>query len=243
MWMSSTSSNTTNRRVARLEVRARTLRLPLHRSFAKATKRATIERPTCNIELPLRLWDRIILFMFICCLFTFLHALLGFGVADHDLNASNHTKFRTPLFTPPLQSWNAAGANENWRILAQGGAQMMVDWHGNYELLPSTTSDNPISAAMIAQAFPGPTSASFRSGHHGAEGKASHSMTIEVETSVDIPLTLHGDLYDPFQLGFEGSVEGGEDRGRYPVTGQPRTVSPRARKRRFGRCLPEDVCL
>ena len=117
-----------------------------------------------------------------------------------------------------------------------------MDWHGNYELLSSTTSALISPATILQDAFPGPTPALVKAEHGRALGERPQSMPTKVKTSVDTPFTFYGNLYDPFRLEFEDSDDGSENHGLYPVAGPPRTTPQGTRTRRFGRCLPGEAC-
>ncbi|KAG8214598.1 hypothetical protein J3R82DRAFT_9668 [Butyriboletus roseoflavus] len=215
----------------RPEVRA--LKPRVKRSFARMPARSIWAR-ACHVKLPRKRWDRIVLLMFICCLFIFLHAFLGFGLVNEDLRTLNDTFVHplTPLSISPPWNRRSVPSSEEQKIRAPGVTRVMLDWHGNYELLPST-------ASIPQDAFPDPTPALVRAEQGGGLDEGSPSMTTKIKTPVDIPPTLYGTPYDPFRLAFEDSIDGGEYHGLYPVTGPPRT----ARTRRFGRCLPAEVCL
>ncbi|KAH0832059.1 hypothetical protein J3R83DRAFT_12967 [Lanmaoa asiatica] len=191
---------------ARLDVR--TFKLRVKRSFARAPKRGTRTR-ACYIELPSNLWDRIVLFMFTCCLFTFLHAFFGFGSANEDLRALNDT-FVHPHTTPSISLlWNrgSVASNEDQRIRARRMTRVMVDWRGNYELLPSTTSALVSPASVPQDAFPDPTPAPVRTERGQALDQGSLSTITKVKTPVDVPSPFYGIPYDPFQLEFEDAVD------------------------------------
>jgi hypothetical protein len=221
----------------------RTLKLRIKRSFVRAPKRGTRTR-ACYIQLPRKLSDRIVLLMFICCLFIFLRAFFGFGPVDEDLRALNNTFVhpRATLSRSPQWNRGSVASNEDQEMRARGVTRVMVDWHGNYELLPSTTSALVSPASIPQDAFPDPTPALVRGGR-GRAREGSLSMTTKVRTSVDIPFTFYGAPYDPFRLEFEDSVGGGDIRGLYPVAGPPRTAPLGGRARRFGRCLSGEACL
>ncbi|KAF8133790.1 hypothetical protein EV363DRAFT_1324638 [Boletus edulis] len=229
----------------RLDVRS--LKRRVKRSFAKASKRG-VGIHTRYIGLPRHLWDRIVLLMFICCLFVFLHAFFGFGVVDEDLRGLNDASAlpRATLFVSSPRN-QGSGASNRGRTRARGASRVtrvMVDWHGNYELFSSTTSA-PLSPASIPQdAFPDPTPPLAVKARGRVPDEGFPSMTTDVKTPVDISFGFYGVPYDPFRLEFGDSVDEGEVRGLYPIAGPPRTAQQRARTRRFGRCLPEgEDCL
>ena len=205
------------------------------RSFASAPKQGARTR-ACYIQLPRKLWDRIALLMFTCCLFTFLHAFFGFGPVDEDDTIVQ----RATLSISPQWSRGSVASNE---MRGWGVTRVMVDWHGNYELLPSTTSALISPASIPQDAFPDPTPALVKEGRGRAQDERSLSMAAKVKTPVDIPFTFYGTPYDPFRLEFEDSAGGSEIHVLYPVGGPPRTAPKGARTRRFGRCLSGEVCL
>lgn len=211
----------------------RTIKPRVKRSFARVPGRGTRAR-ACHIELPRKLWDRIVLFMFICCLFAFLHAFLGFGLVNEDVRTLSDTFVhpRTPLSISPSWNRHSVASNKGQEIRAQSVTRVMLDWNGNYELLPST-------ASIPQDAFPDPTPALIKAERGRGLDEGSPSMTTKVKTPVDVPPTFYGTPYDPYRLVFEDSIDGGEYHGLYPVVGPPKT----ARTRRFGRCLPGEVCL
>lgn len=217
--------------------------LPAKRSFVNAPKRDTTRARTCCIGLPRGLWDRIILLMFTCCLFIFLHALFGFGGEDEALHASS-VHPRAPLFTSPPWSRGSAASSKDQKIRTQATTRVMMqmDRHGNSEFLPSTASALISTPKIPQDAFPDPTSALVRTEHARALGGGSHSMTTKVKTSEDILFTPRGNSYDSFRLEFEDPAKGGENHGLYPVAAPPKTVQTGARRRRFGRCLPGEAC-
>lgn len=223
---------------ARLDVR--TLKLRVKRSLARAPKRGTRTR-ACYIQLPRKLWDRIVLLIFTCCLFIFLRAFFGFGLVDEDLRAPNGTfgHPRAALSMSPQWNRGPVASNEYQEMRARDVARVMVDWHGNYELLPSTTSALVSPASISQDVYPDPTPALVRGGR-GRAREGSLAMTTKVSTPADIPFTFYGTPYDPFRLEFEDSVDGG---GLYPVAGPPRTAPQGGRARRFGRCFSGEACL
>jgi len=224
--------------VARLDTR--TFKLRVERSFVRAQKRGARTR-ACYIELPRKLWDRVIMFMFICCLFAFFRAFFGFGPVDENLRTSNDI-FVHPHATfsdPPLWNGDSVASNEGQEVRARGVTRVMVDWHGNYELLPSTSA--LVSPASIPQdAFPDPTPGVVRAGRGRVLDKGSVSTTTKARTPADNPFTFYEVPYDPFRLEFEDSVDGGEIRRLYPVAGP---APQGGRTRRFGRCLAREACL
>lgn len=223
-----------------VQLTVRILNLRIKRLFARAPKRGTRTRAGYT-ELPRKLWDRIVLFIFTCCLFVFLRALFGFGDVDVDVRVLNDAFVhpRTPISISPPWNRHSVASNEGQKIRTPSVTRVMVDWHGNYELLSSTALVLVSPPSIPQDAFPDPTPALVRAERGRGLDEGLLSMTAKVKTPVDIPSAFYGTPHDPFQLVFEGSVDGGEYHGLYPVAGPPRT----ARTRRFGRCFPGEACL
>lgn len=211
------------------------------RSFVRSPKRRTRAR-ACHIGLPQKLWDRIVLVMFTCSLFIFLHALLGFGAIDEDLRASKDPSVlpnATLSISSPRNQGQSASSGEKETI----GRGVMVDWHGDYGFLPSATSPL-VSPALIPQdAFPDPTPALVGAGHRRAFDERAASTITRPKAPVNTPFMFDGTPYDPFRLEFQDSVDEGEVRGLYPIAEPSRTAPQGTRTRRFGRCFPGEACL
>lgn len=206
--------------VARLDTG--TFKLRVKRSFVRAQKRGVRTRAS-YVELPRKLWDRVILLMFTCCLFAFFRAFFGFGPVDEKLRASSDifVHSHATFSNSPLWNRDSVASNEGREVRA-GVTRVMVDWHGNYELLPSVSA--MVSPASIPQdAFPDPTPGVVRAGRGRVLDKGTLSTTTKATTPADNPFTFYGVPYDPFRLEFEDSVDGGEIRRLYPVVGPPRT--------------------
>ncbi|KAN0087571.1 hypothetical protein V8E55_006192 [Tylopilus felleus] len=220
--------------VARLGVRA--LKLWVKRSFTGAQKRDARTHAS-YIELPREFWDKIVLLMFICCLFTFLHALLGFGVVDKDLHALNRTWILPHAMLCISSPWQhgSGASNGDQEMHTRGVTRVMIDWLGNHEFLPSAASALVSPGTVPQDGFPDPTA---------ALEEGSLSVTTKTKVPVDTPFMFDETSYDPsqVQLEFEDSAHGGEIRGLYPIAGPPRTAPYGARARRFGRCLPGEAC-
>lgn len=212
-------------------------------SFTRAQTRGTRTRGY-HVELPRNLWDRVVFSMFTYCLFIFLHAFFGFGAVDEDLHALNDP-FVVPRATLSISSpgnRRSGAPNGGQEMRPRGMTRVMVDWHGNYELLPSTASALVAPASIPQDAFPDPTPPLVRPGRSRTIDSFL-TVTTNAKIPVDNPFTFHGTPYDPFRLEFEDSADGGEIRGLYLVAEPPKTASQGARARRFGRCLPGEACL
>lgn len=219
----------------------RNLRPQVRRSLPKAPKRRT-RAQGYHFELPRNLRDRIILLMFTCCLFTFLHAFFGFSFVDEDVHALNDTFAYQRTRFSTSSPWSSVTSNENQKIRAQGTTRVMVDRYGNYELFPSTASTLVSPAPVPQDTSPDPTPVLVRAERRRARAEGSHSTATNVKTSVDTPFAFDRKLYDPSRLELEDSDEGSENHGLYPVAGPLRTALQGARPRRFGRCLPGEAC-
>ncbi|KAG9315773.1 hypothetical protein JVU11DRAFT_3422 [Chiua virens] len=203
--------------------------------------RAPVGSRRYHVELPKTSWDKVVLLMFICALFTFLHAFFGFGLGEEDL----HTEDSPPtLWNPsisPLWRQSPLPSDQNRKTRPQVMSRVMVDWHGNYELLPSTTP--LVAPASVPQnAFPDPTPAQPVGAERGRVVQEPLFMTARVKTPDHVPFTFYENPHDPFQLEFEGI--GGDGRHQlYPVAGSSRPAPQDARLWRFGRCLGGEGCL
>ncbi|KIJ64649.1 hypothetical protein HYDPIDRAFT_28582 [Hydnomerulius pinastri MD-312] len=182
--------------------------------------------------------------MFTYCLVTFLRSLLGLNFVEDGTCTLNATFVRPIASLVPQQSQagNAEGPRKAGPARAGGEMQMMVDWHGDYDLWKN--SDGAFAPASIPQdAFPDPTSPA--EAEESAGSPPSTTAGVDEMMRLDrgiIPTPRYKLPYDPFHLDFQ-DLEDTRDR-LYPVQAPPRTAQRSSpRRRRFGRCSLSEDCL
>jgi hypothetical protein len=191
-------------------------------------------RARCNEYLPRKLWDRIVLLMFTCCLITFLRAFFGIGFVQEGTYTLEVTSTHptTPSSGSPIPPRSQLPRKEDPRERGGGEMQAIVDWHGDYELFPSARFI--FSPASIPQdAFPDPTPALVSR----PEVDVPFSIATGIDAPTDVSVPYFGVPYDPFRLDFREEEEvDSAKHGLYPVAEPPSTAErSSARMRRFAR--------
>ncbi|KAG0701408.1 hypothetical protein DFH29DRAFT_927109 [Suillus ampliporus] len=146
----------------------------------------------CLENLPKRKWDQFVMFMFLCALFPFLHALLGIGgEVEQDV-----TRPVNATSEPP----NKSLGNDTGEAVPLGNQLLERDTHAGY---PARDSEHTTHAHIVLapqDAFPDPTSPVARSEMTPTLPSASaFAQTPE-------PGAPKGERmpYDPFYLAFNG---------------------------------------
>ncbi|KIK93723.1 hypothetical protein PAXRUDRAFT_828663 [Paxillus rubicundulus Ve08.2h10] len=198
-------------------------------------------RARCVECLPRKLWDRIILFVFTCCLITFLRAFFGIGLAPEGTYITS-MRPTTSTSGPPIPPRSELSRKEDPRGRGGGEMQVIVDWHGDYELFPSARFIF-LSASIPQDAFPDPTPARVSP----PEVDVPFSVTTGIGAPTDVSVPHFGVPYDPFRLDFREEEEvDSADHGLYPVVEPPSTVErpiASTRMRRFTRRRLAEDCL
>ncbi|KAF9221635.1 hypothetical protein BS17DRAFT_257418 [Gyrodon lividus] len=175
-------------------------------------------RARCIEHLPRKLWGKIVLLMFTCCLVTFLRAFFGIGFVEEGTCTLKVTSIHsTPSSSDysPTSHGNGLPSKECPGEGDRGRMQVMEDWHGDYELFPTGFIFSP--ASIPQDAFPDPTPA------------------LASLPKVDVV------PYDPFRLDFRDVVEDGES---HRIAEPPNTAKRSStRRRQLARCLLADGCL
>ncbi|KAH7928460.1 hypothetical protein BV22DRAFT_209693 [Leucogyrophana mollusca] len=155
-------------------------------------------------HIPKGMWDRGVLFAFSFCLLLFLRALTGLGDVE-DVSCPAHL----PRFPPSLASAIELGTVR--ARLPHVPRQVVIDWHGDYELLTkhSPPHDIPPAPAAIPQdAFPGPTAFDSITQPQPSQAYPSSSPPGQEHTplpGVPFYYDTYAMPYDPFDLEqFEG---------------------------------------
>ncbi|KAG1745923.1 uncharacterized protein EDB91DRAFT_1119516 [Suillus paluster] len=151
----------------------------------------------CLENLPKRKWDQAVMFMFLCALFPFLHALLGIGgEVEQDM-----TRPVNATSEPPTKSENDTGEAAPLR-----NQLLERDTDTSYPVGDSEHLTRAPIAFAPQDAFPDPTSPVTHSEMTPTRSASTFAQTPEPSA----PVWFQGDkkeervLYGPFYLEFNG---------------------------------------
>ncbi|KAG1885044.1 hypothetical protein F4604DRAFT_1918715 [Suillus subluteus] len=156
---------------------------------------------TCLENLPKRKWDQVVMFLFLCALFPFLHALFGIGgKAEQHVNRSAKATSEPP---------NKSQGNDACETTLLTNQLLASDTHTDYPV------ENSEHTAHLTRA---PITSTLHHAFHDPASPVAHSEMAPIVPSTSAfaqtsepgaPVLFQGDKwddmpYDPFYLAFDG---------------------------------------